>query len=50
MKYPDNLNPEEKYQFNRFVRAKMSVNHARLRAEAVNQQKYELGIESEIEE
>lgn len=47
MKYPNNLNREERRQYDMAVRA--IIGQASRRAEAVNEQKYELGIEDETE-
>ena len=48
MKYPDNLNREERRQYDMAVRT--IIGQASRRAEAVNREKFELGIESEAEE
>ncbi len=45
MKYPDNLNREERRQYDMAV--KRTIGQARLKAEAVNEQKYELGVNNE---
>ena len=42
MKYPDNLNREERRQYDMAVRT--IIGQASRRAEVVNEQKYELGI------